>query len=48
MNPEEKTRFTLRIEKRLFEKIKKIADENKRSAVKQIEYMLEQCVEQFK
>lgn len=43
----EETRFTLRIDKHLFERIKIIADRNKRSAAKQIEFMLEDCIDRF-
>ena len=39
--PEDKTRFTMRIDTELFNAIKEIADREKRSAVKQIEYILE-------
>ena len=38
---EEETRFTLRIDSTLFERIKQLAKENKRSAAKQIEFILE-------
>lgn len=43
----EETRFTLRINTELFEKIKVIAEKNKRSAAKQIEFMLENCLSEF-
>lgn len=43
----QETRFTLRIDTALFERIKKIAEKNKRSAAKQIEFMLETCISQF-
>jgi hypothetical protein len=38
---DDKTRFTLRIDKKLHEKLKKQADNNKRSVTKEIEYILE-------
>ena len=38
---EEETRFTLRIDAKLFERIKQLAKENKRSSAKQIEFILE-------
>jgi len=38
-------RFTLRIEKNLFEKIEEIAVKSKRSIGRQIEYMLSKLVE---
>ena len=41
---EERTQFTLRINNELLEQIKYLAKENKRSMVKQIEYMLEQQI----
>lgn len=43
----QQTRFTLRIDADLFERIKIIANKNKRSAAKQIEFMLETCISQF-
>lgn len=41
-------RFTLRLDLELFNKVKKIAEENKRSTAKQIEYILEKCLNQNK
>ena len=41
---EEDTRFTLRINKNLFARLQDIATNNKRSAAKQIEYLLEQSL----
>ena len=40
-------RFTLRINKELYDQIKFIAEKNKRSLAKQIEYMLEQYVNKY-
>lgn len=39
--------FTLRLEEKNFEKIKIIADKNKRSIAMQIEYLIEQHIEEF-
>lgn len=39
--------FTLRLQEENFEKIKYIADKNKRSISMQIEYLVEQCIESF-
>ncbi len=39
--------FSLRISEELMEKIKKIAQSNKRSANKEIEYALEKYVEEY-
>lgn len=41
MATEEKARFTLRIPKDLYEKLKQSAEENKRSVIKEIEFILE-------
>lgn len=41
------TPFSLRISESLMEKIKKIAEQNKRSANKEIEFILEQYVSQY-
>lgn len=41
----EQTRFTMRINKALFEKVKDSAEKNKRSAVKEIEFILEKYFE---
>ena len=43
---EKEKRFTLRMNIKLFEKIKKSADKNKRSIAKEIEFALEKYVEQ--
>ncbi|MEX1028642.1 MAG: Arc family DNA-binding protein [Paenibacillaceae bacterium] len=39
--------FTLRLEEENFEKIKFIADKNKRSIAMQIEYLIEQHINEF-
>lgn len=39
--------FTLRLEEKNFEKIKIIADKNKRSIAMQIEYLIEQHIDEF-
>ncbi|MCM3041296.1 Arc family DNA-binding protein [Paenibacillus motobuensis] len=39
--------FTLRLEEENFEKIKFIADRNKRSIAKQIEYLIEQHINEY-
>lgn len=39
--------FTLRLEEDNFEKIKHIADKNKRSIAKQIEYLIEQHINEY-
>ncbi|KHL94266.1 regulatory protein [Paenibacillus sp. IHB B 3415] len=39
--------FTLRLKDENFNKIKYIADKNKRSIAMQIEYLIEQHIEQF-
>lgn len=41
---EDQTRFTMRIDSELLEKIKIEAEKNKRSTAKQIEFILEQYV----
>lgn len=41
---EDQTRFTMRINSELLEKIKAEAEKNKRSTAKQIEYILEQYI----
>lgn len=41
----EETRFTMRIDTKLMEKIKLQAEKNKRSAAKEIEFILEQYFE---
>lgn len=44
--PEGYTRFTMRLNTELFDKIKLVAAQEKRSAAKQIEFILEQWVNQ--
>ncbi len=44
---EEKTHFTMRINTKLWEKVKELAFKNKRSAVKQVEFILEEYLEKF-
>lgn len=39
--PDEKARFTLRIPQDLYAQVKESADNNKRSVIKEIEYILE-------
>lgn len=39
--------FTLRLEEGNFEKIKYIADKNKRSIAMQIEYLIEQHIDEY-
>lgn len=41
---DDQTRFTMRINSDLLEKIKSEAEKNKRSAAKQIEFILEQYI----
>lgn len=41
MNMDNETRFTLRIDTQVFERVKDLAKKNKRSAAKQIEFILE-------
>ncbi len=43
----EKRVFTLRIEDQLYDKIRIIADKNKRSLNGQIEFLIEQCVLEY-
>ena len=43
---ENATRFTLRIDTELFDKVKRQAEKNKRSAVKEIEFILERWFEE--
>ena len=38
---DERTQFTMRINTQLWEVVKKEAEQNKRSAVKEVEYILE-------
>lgn len=42
--PDGYTRFTMRINTELFDKIKAVAEQEKRSAAKQIEFILERWV----
>lgn len=44
LNNTTQTRFTMRIENNIYESIKKLAKENKRSIAKQIEFMLEKAL----
>ncbi len=41
---DEVTRFTMRLPNELYAELKKLADENKRSVSKQIEFMIEQSL----
>ena len=41
----EMARFTLRIPQALYDRLKQSADDNKRSVVKEIEYLVEQALE---
>jgi hypothetical protein len=43
----DKRQFTLRLQEENFEKIKFLADKNKRSVAMQIEYLIEQYIEQY-
>jgi hypothetical protein len=43
----DKTRFTLRLDDNILEKIKIISEQNRRSVNAQIEYFLEQCVIEY-
>lgn len=43
----DKRQFTLRVQEVNFEKIKYIADKNKRSIAMQIEFLMERCIEEF-
>lgn len=40
----EEKRFTLRMDERLFEIVKQMAEKNKRSIAKEIEYLVEQQI----
>lgn len=40
--PEDYTRFTMRINSELFNRVKQLAEKEKRSAAKEIEFILEQ------
>ena len=44
---EDQTRFTMRINTELLEQIKAEAEKNKRSAAKEIEYILEQYIKRL-
>lgn len=44
---EDQTRFTMRIDTELLEQIKAEAEKNKRSAAKEIEYILEQYIKRL-
>lgn len=41
---DERTQFTMRINSELWKKLKKIAEDNKRSTTKQIEFILDEFV----
>jgi hypothetical protein len=45
INMSDQKRFTLRIDTDIFNKIKSLADSNKRSVAKEIEYILEKYVD---
>lgn len=45
MTPNEIVRFTMRLEKPLLIKIEKLAQKNKRSKAKEIEFILEKALE---
>lgn len=45
--PMDKRIFTLRLDDILFDKLKVIADKNKRSLNKQIEFLVEECIDEF-
>jgi len=45
--PTYKRIFTLRLEDKNFDKIKFIADKNKRSITMQIEYLVEECIDEY-
>jgi hypothetical protein len=45
INMPDQKRFTLRIDTDIFNKIKSLADSNKRSVAKEIEYILEKYVD---
>lgn len=42
------TQFTMRVDTQLWEKVKKIAEDNKRSAAKQVEFILDKFVKEYK
>lgn len=43
----DKRQFTLRLQEENFEKIKHIAEKNKRSIAMQIEYLIEQAIKEY-
>lgn len=43
----DKRQFTLRMQEENFEKIKHIAESEKRSIAMQIEYLVEQCIKDY-
>lgn len=43
----DKRPFTMRMQPENFEKIKRIAEYNKRSIAMQIEYLIEECISEF-
>ncbi len=45
--PTDKKQFTLRLQEDNFEKIKYIAEENKRSIAMQIEYLIVQAIKEY-
>lgn len=45
--PTDKRQFTLRVQEENFEKIKYIADKNKRSIAMQIEFIMEECIRSY-
>lgn len=45
--PTNKRVFTLRLQDENFDKIKFIADKNKRSIAMQIEYLIEKCIDEY-
>lgn len=45
--PTDKRVFTLRLQEDNFNKIKYIADKNKRSIAMQIEFLIEQCIAEY-
>lgn len=45
--PMDKRTFTLRLDDILFDKLKVISDKNKRSLNKQIEFLVEECIDDY-
>jgi len=43
----DKRAFTMRMQPENFEKIKRIAEENKRSIAMQIEFLIESCITEY-